>query len=349
MAAFYNRATLNYGGSAIDSNTVRGELNAALAVAKSAVNASYRPGDTVAFAVTITNSGSSDADGLQIRDDLGAYAFGADSRAPLTYAEGSLRYLVGGELQLAPQADVAGDSLVVRGIRVPAGGDAAILYAARVNEFAPLGEGASITNTVRLDDAGSIGTPDPASATITPSAAPAAGNPIAPGSAIAATTPSAAPAAGNPGAPAPAMARAAAMPDAGGAPVLPAFASAVIAPEAEARLTIRKALTPESVSPGEELTYTLTIENEGALAVSASENATVSDVFNPRLNISSVRFNGQSWSAPANYSYDANSGAFATAPGQLAVPAASFIQDAATGRWQTLPGTATIEITGTLR
>lgn len=135
----------------------------------------------------------------------------------------------------------------------------------------------------------------------------------------------------------------------GGAPALPAFASAVILPEAAPRLSLRKALSPQTVSPGEELTYTLTIENEGASPVAAGDGAMVTDLFNPRMNITSVRFNGAEWSAPANYSYDANTGAFATAMGQLTVPAARFSQDAGTGRWSVLPGASTIEITGTLR
>ena len=152
MPAFYNRATLTLGSRVIDSNTVRGELSAALSVAKTAVHALYRPGDAIAFAVTLTNSGATDATSLELRDDLGAYEFSGESRIPLEYVEGTLKYFVNGAPQEAPPMD-ANQGLLLRDIRVPANGNATILYAARVNEFAPLGPDASVTNTVRLDDA----------------------------------------------------------------------------------------------------------------------------------------------------------------------------------------------------
>ena len=58
MASFTNMATLSYNGSQINSNVVTGELRDALTVTKTAVSGSYRPGDTVTYVVTLTNTGT---------------------------------------------------------------------------------------------------------------------------------------------------------------------------------------------------------------------------------------------------------------------------------------------------
>ena len=58
MASFTNMATLSYNGSQINSNVVTGELQDALTVTKTAVSGSYRPGDTVTYVVTLTNTGT---------------------------------------------------------------------------------------------------------------------------------------------------------------------------------------------------------------------------------------------------------------------------------------------------
>lgn len=298
MSAFYNRATLNYGGEIIDSNTVQGELTTALALDKLAINATYRPGDTVAFAVSVANSGPADADGLRLSDDLGAYAYGGRALVPLEYVPGSARYFINGELLGAPEAE-PGDALAFGGLRVPANGNATLIYAARANEFAPVGPEGAIISTSRLD----VGLANPAPAAMQP--ASGAG--------------------------------------------LPLFAAAEVRPEQGARLSIGKRLSPETVAPGEPLTYTLTIENDGNAPVAAGDGATVVDVFDPPLEIMSVRYNGEAWTAPVNYSYDPATGRFATVAGQLSVPAATATQDGESGRWQVEPGASVIEITGTLR
>lgn len=64
--------------------------------------------------------------------------------------EGSLLYYVGGVLQTAPTVE-AGPPLVISGITVPAGSNVTLLYEARVTEYAPLGENASIENTASVD------------------------------------------------------------------------------------------------------------------------------------------------------------------------------------------------------
>lgn len=48
------------------------------------------------------------------------------------------------------------------------------------------------------------------------------------------------------------------------------------------------------------------------------------------------------------YSYDEATGAFATLPGQITVPAASYTQNA-DGTWTVEPGTATLTVSGTIK
>ena len=71
MASFTNMATLSYNGSQINSNVVTGELRDALTITKTAVSGGYRPGDTVTYVVTLSNTGTAALTGLTLTDDLG--------------------------------------------------------------------------------------------------------------------------------------------------------------------------------------------------------------------------------------------------------------------------------------
>lgn len=101
MASFTNMATLSYNGSQINSNVVTGELQDALTVTKTAVSGSYRPGDTVTYVVTLTNTGTA-LTGLTLTDDLGGYTAGGQTVYPLSYEAGTLHYYTGGTEQTAP-------------------------------------------------------------------------------------------------------------------------------------------------------------------------------------------------------------------------------------------------------
>lgn len=113
-------------------------------------------------------------------------------------------------------------------------------------------------------------------------------------------------------------------------------------------LLIRKALSPASVSPGGQLTYTFTIENTGNTPATAAELLAVTDTFDPILSGLTVTFNGAAWAPTTNYTYNAATGAFATVAGQITVPAATYTQNAATGEWSTTPGVSTLIVTGTV-
>ena len=150
MAIFYNQATLNLGGSSINSNVTAGEIVAGLAMTKTAASSDYGEGDGLTYIVSIVNSGSVDTTGVTVTDDLGAFNVGETRVVPLNYIEGSLLYYVNGVLTPAPT--VTGTSpLTISGITVPAGGNATLVYEARVNEFAPLEAGSVITNTATVE------------------------------------------------------------------------------------------------------------------------------------------------------------------------------------------------------
>ena len=153
MATFFNQATLSYNGNSVNSNIVTGELVEVITATKTALTDDYTTGDIVSYAVSIINSGTTDFRGLEITDNLGAYTFNETTLVPLTYVDGSVRYFINGDLIAAPTV-TAGPPLTISGITVPAGGNAIIIYSARVNSFAPLGEGSAITNTVTVTGGG---------------------------------------------------------------------------------------------------------------------------------------------------------------------------------------------------
>ena len=132
MPAFTNMATLTYNGNTINSNVVTGQILEALSVVKTAVLPEYSVGEDVAYVVSIVNRGTAAYENLTITDDLGAYTADGQTRFPMTYTPGSVRYYVNGVLQNAP-AVMAGPPMMITGITVPAGGSTLVIYEARVN------------------------------------------------------------------------------------------------------------------------------------------------------------------------------------------------------------------------
>lgn len=115
----------------------------------------------------------------------------------------------------------------------------------------------------------------------------------------------------------------------------------------QARLRISKALSPAAVTENGRLTYTFVIENLGAAPASATDAVVLTDTFDPRLRDLTVTFNGTAWTQGTQYTYDAATGVFTTASGQITVPAASYTQNA-DGTWRVSPGTAVLTVTGTV-
>ncbi len=134
----------------------------------------------------------------------------------------------------------------------------------------------------------------------------------------------------------------------GGGIAVPVSAENTVTANDEAALSITKSINPTSVVENGEITYTFVIQNLGSSEADAADNVTLTDTFDPILDITSVTFNVQAWASPANYTYNEATGEFATVPGQITVPAATFAQDPTTGVFVATPGVATLTVTGTV-
>ena len=116
----------------------------------------------------------------------------------------------------------------------------------------------------------------------------------------------------------------------------------------EPELSIAKAICPESVSCGDEITYTFIIQNTGNTAVIATDNLIVTDTFLPPLKNITVTLNGVTLTEGVDYSYNELTGEFATLNGVVTVPAATYTTDPITGVVNTTPGVTVLTITGTV-
>ena len=96
------------------------------------------------------------------------------------------------------------------------------------------------------------------------------------------------------------------------------------------------------------VTYTFVIQNDGNRAVVATDNAAITDTFDPVLTALAVVFEGTPWTQGVQYSYNEATGLFATTPGQITVPAATYTQDPVTGAYTVNPGVVTLTVTGTI-
>ena len=128
----------------------------------------------------------------------------------------------------------------------------------------------------------------------------------------------------------------------------PITATETVVANAEPLLSISKSITPAQVVDNDRVTYTFVIQNSGNEAVVATDNATITDTFNPILTALTVTFNGAAWTQGVQYNYDETTGLFATVPGQILVPAATYAQDPVTGAYTATPGIATLVVTGTI-
>ena len=174
--------------------------------------------------------------------------------------------------------------MTVTGISVPAGGNAVIVYEARVNGTAPLTAESEIVNTAELSGGG----------------------------------------------------------------ITPITVTDTVNVSAEPRLTISKAICPSTVVENGQVTYTFVIQNSGNIAAVAADGITVTDTFDPVLNDIAVALDGTALALTTDYTYDTATGAFATVPGRITVPAATFAQNAGTGEYTVTPGVAVLTVTGTV-
>ena len=134
-----------------------------------------------------------------------------------------------------------------------------------------------------------------------------------------------------------------------GGGITPITATETITAAQEAQLTITKSLSPTVVPENGQITYTFVIENTGNAPIVATDNAILTDTFDPALSNLVVTFNGEPWTAPVNYTYNPATGLFTTNPGQITVPAASFTTDPSTGATIIQPGVSTLTVTGNIQ
>ena len=128
----------------------------------------------------------------------------------------------------------------------------------------------------------------------------------------------------------------------------PVTATETITTVAAPNLTISKSICPTQVTDNDRVTYTFVIQNSGNTPVVATDNAAISDTFDPILTDLTVTFNGTAWTQGVQYNYDQATGLFTTVPGQITVPAATYTQDPVTGEFTVTPGSAILVVTGTI-
>ena len=128
----------------------------------------------------------------------------------------------------------------------------------------------------------------------------------------------------------------------------PITANATTPVETAPLLTISKSICPTQVVDNDRVTYTFVIQNFGNEPVVATDNAVVTDTFDPILTALTVTLDGTVWTAGTEYTYNEATGLFTTTPGQIVVPAATYTQDPVTGAYSVTPGVVTLSITGTI-
>lgn len=121
-------------------------------------------------------------------------------------------------------------------------------------------------------------------------------------------------------------------------------ATATVTVISEPQISITKSVSPVPVACGDTVTYTFLLQNYGSNPLTATDNAVVSDIFNPILSNVTATLNG----VAIPFSYDETTGAFATNEGAVTVPGATITQDLTTGAWTVTPGSSTLVVTGTI-
>ena len=133
----------------------------------------------------------------------------------------------------------------------------------------------------------------------------------------------------------------------GGGLTTPVTAEETVTAETGPDVTITKTISPAQVADNGRVTYTFLIQNTGNEPVVATDDAVITDTFDPILTDLVVTYNGTPWTEGINYIYDPATGLFSTVPGQITVPAATFIQNP-DGSFTINPGTTVIAVTGTI-
>ena len=133
-----------------------------------------------------------------------------------------------------------------------------------------------------------------------------------------------------------------------GGGITPISDTETITAESAPSLTISKSICPAVVTENGRITYTFVIQNTGNTPVVATDDAIITDTFDPILSDLTVTYNGTTWVEGTNYTYVEATGLFTTLPGQITVPAATYTQNPETGEFTIQPGVTVITVTGTV-
>ena len=134
----------------------------------------------------------------------------------------------------------------------------------------------------------------------------------------------------------------------GGGISTPLVVTETVTPTTEPLLSITKSISPVPVAENGVVTYTFVIRNNGNAPADAAANVTLTDTFLPVLSDLTVLLNGVALAEGTGYTYAITEGDFATVPGVITVPAATYTQDPTTGVWSVTPGVTTLTVTGTI-
>ncbi len=133
-----------------------------------------------------------------------------------------------------------------------------------------------------------------------------------------------------------------------GSGITPVVATETVTSESSPRLSITKSISPVPVADGDTVTYTFIIQNTGNVPLVATDDAVITDLFNPILTNVQASFNGVAWTEGTEYNYNTATGLFESVPSAITVPQASYTQDPVTGVVSITPGTSTLVVTGTI-
>ena len=133
----------------------------------------------------------------------------------------------------------------------------------------------------------------------------------------------------------------------GGGLTAPVTATETVTVAVGPAISITKTIPPAQVADNGRVTYTFLIQNSGNEALVATDDAVITDTFDPILTDLVVTLNGAPLALGTGYTYDETTGQFATVPGVITVPAATFTQDP-TGAYTAAPGLTTLIVTGTI-
>ena len=128
----------------------------------------------------------------------------------------------------------------------------------------------------------------------------------------------------------------------------PVTATETVTAESGANLTITKSISPSQVVDNDRVTYTFVISNTGNEAVVSTDNAAITDTFDPILTNLVVTLDTVRLTQGVQYTYDETTGLFATTAGSITVPAATYTQNPTTGEYTLSPGITTLVVTGTI-